>query len=378
MMPRRSSNALIAFVLLYPWLQASPVVGFQAPRRLHRHRTELSFSLFNGQTDGDRNNIQQISVYPPDHDPRKSIQEKFGLVNPFDLESFFEVLVPLVTPVVAFMSYEWIASAFDLVVEALSDKNWVAVDGGAYQAKIIAPVTNGVVVPAIAVLFATLTSTTIGTLRTRQVDIRKAINMEAGEIRVLETLISSYPSNEIKQKCRHYVVQYCTRIIAESQPSFSPEDNDVVNTGGTDSELYGLIGQLNAAGDAIPPQLAAETYASISRLREQRYNRISSLQSTYPPMHFAILAILAVAECTGFLMEANQELLVFLNAVQLKLLWSMLVWCFVACFTVFYDLRSPFSGGYQISGSVDQLYTVRDALLADERLTELELTKIDK
>ena len=49
-------------------------------------------------------------------------------------------------------------------------------------------------------------------------------------------------------------------------------------------------------------------------------------------------------------MEADQELLVFLNAIQLKILWSMLVSTFVACFTVFYDLLNPFYGGYQVSG----------------------------
>jgi hypothetical protein len=54
--------------------------------------------------------------------------------------------------------------------------------------------------------------------------------------------------------------------------------------------------------------------------------------------------------------------LIFLNAVQLKILWSMLTFTFTACFTVFYDLRSPFGGSYQISASVDQLYPIRASL----------------
>ena len=69
-------------------------------------------------------------------------------------------------------------------------------------------------------------------------------------------------------------------------------------------------------------------------------------------------------------MEANQDLLVFLNAVQVKFLWSMLVSTFTACFVVFYDLRSPFSGSYQISASVDQLYTILMALKASKTLDE--------
>jgi hypothetical protein len=59
---------------------------------------------------------------------------------------------------------------------------------------------------------------------------------------------------------------------------------------------------------------------------------------------------------------SNQEFLIFLNAVQLKILWSMLTFTFTACFTVFYDLRSPFGGSYQISASVDQLYPIRATL----------------
>lgn len=50
----------------------------------------------------------------------------------------------------------------------------------------------------------------------------------------------------------------------------------------------------------------------------------------------------------------------------------MLVATFVACFTVFYDLLNPFYGGYQVSASVDQLYTIRLALKAEAELCLLD------
>jgi hypothetical protein len=50
----------------------------------------------------------------------------------------------------------------------------------------------------------------------------------------------------------------------------------------------------------------------------------------------------------------------------------MLVATFVACFTVFYDLLNPFYGGYQVSSSVDQLYTIRLALKAEAELCLLD------
>jgi hypothetical protein len=44
-----------------------------------------------------------------------------------------------------------VAAVFDFFIEALSwDRSWAPVDGGAFQAKIITPAINGVVLPAIA------------------------------------------------------------------------------------------------------------------------------------------------------------------------------------------------------------------------------------
>jgi hypothetical protein len=285
-----------------------------------------------------------------------------------DTETFLELFIPFIAPFVAFVTYDFFASAFDDFVELLSDKNWVAVDGGAYQAKIIAPCINGVIVPAISVLFATLTSNTISNLRLRQVDVRRAINMEAAELRVLECLVNSFPSGPIQDRCRSYLIHYTTRIIAESQPGAGSEQ--VNPRRGMDSELNRFIQELNQSYDKIPTHLANEAYQSVSRLREQRQNRVTALQSTYPTLHYCILIALSLGECIGFLMEANQEFLVFLNAVQLKILWSMLAGTFTACFTVFYDLRSPFSGSYQISASVDQLFFLRASLKESVRLSK--------
>jgi K+-sensing histidine kinase KdpD len=138
---------------------------------------------------------------------------------------------------------------------------------------------------------------------------------------------------------------------------------------GFDSELNGLTRQFNMAhGNVIPAHVADELYSSVTRLREQRIHRITALQSIYPALHYAILVVLALAECIAYLIETDQELLVFLNAVQIKLLWSMLVGTFVACFAVVMDLRTPFSGSYQISASVDQLLTIKLTLQASSVL----------
>jgi hypothetical protein len=117
----------------------------------------------------------------------------------------WNVLGPLLAPVVAFSTFELVAEGYSFLAELLSSKNWVAADGGAYQARIIAPAINGVVIPAVALLFATLTSTTINTLRQRQVDVRQAINMEAGELRAIECLVDAIEAGPVQDQCRDYV-----------------------------------------------------------------------------------------------------------------------------------------------------------------------------
>lgn len=167
------------------------------------------------------------------------------------------------------------------------------------------------------------------------------------------------------------MIQYTCRILDECHPR-QGAGSDVVNPRrGFDSELNGLVLQLNnAQGTIIPPHVASECYQSLSRLREQRSNRITALQSVYPVLHYAILLALTSAIMTAFLIETDQELLVFLNALQLKLLWSMLSGTFVACFAVFLDLRAPFSGSYQVSDSVDQLHTIKWTLQASRVMSE--------
>jgi Protein of unknown function (DUF4239) len=288
----------------------------------------------------------------------------------YDRERFLNLFIPASSPLVAFITFEYVAKAYSSFVDILdTSKTWVAVDGGAFQAKIMTPAINGLVVPAMALLFATLTSTTITTLRQRQVDVRSSINMESGELRALECLVDSFASGCEQDLSRDYLIQYTSRVLAECHPKIGSGENVINPRRGMDSELNGLTALINNSyGKVIPPHVADECNVCIARLREQRTKRISALQSVYPFLHYVILSVLAIGECVAFLMETDQDLLVFLNAIQIKILWSMLIGTFVTCFQVFNDLRSPFSGSYQISASVGQLHTIKLTLQASKQL----------
>lgn len=305
--------------------------------------------------------------------------------KPFDIRPTINVLLPFLFPIVAFETYDEVAGFWEFSVDLLFAKSWVTVDGGAYQAKIIAPAVNGVVIPAMAVLFATLTSNTISSLRDRQHTVHRSINMEAGELRALECVLEEFPTGNLKRRARSYLVEYTSRLISESSPQ-SRLDHDITNPRrNMDSELNALVTLLNRhvrdqdqddTAETIPHYILSEVFSSVSKLRDHRHERITALQCYFPPLHYAVLGVLALSECAAFLMETNQDVLVFLNAFQLRILWSMLTSTFVACFVLFSDLGSPFSGSYSIAASADQLRTILMTLHAstqqDDRENEIK------
>jgi hypothetical protein len=314
------------------------------------------------------------------------------------------IMIPIISPILAYLSYDELATLFNSLFDLLDFKrSWVPVDGGAYKASIIAPAINGIVVPSVSILFATLISNTVATLRQRQIDIHTCLNTEAGDLRVLSSLVDAFPKSEEKDRCREYLTQYTSRLIAESR------DDTKLNVldfqGSTDSEMNGFVTVLNqlvASSSSSSSStttatssttiingndsnsrdndddkkktkkkqqkqqpngsILSESYGAVIRLNSQRSARITALQSTFPTLHYAILSALAASICLAFLIETDQQLLIFLNAIQLRVLWTMLIGTFSALAVVCYDLSGPFRGQYQISNAVYQLMTIRDAL----------------
>ena len=110
--------------------------------------------------------------------------------------------------------------------------------------------------------------------------------------------------------------------------------------------------------------ILSESYGAVVRLNSIQFSRITAIQSTFPVLHYGILGFLASSICLAFLLETNQELLIFLNAIQLRILWTMLIGSISALGVVCWDLSLPFTGSYIISNAVDQLKTIRDMIKA--------------
>ena len=219
---------------------------------------------------------------------------------------------------------------------------------GAYQAEIITPAVNGIVLPAISILFATLISQTVTTLRQRQVDVRTCLNLEGCELRNLDSLVESFAESIEKNDLRQVLTEYTMRIIKES--AAREEYNKIVPGKSEMNNVFSSLNKMSANKDIHTESiLLSEAYGSVSRLNSQRSTRISALQATFPTMHYLVLATLASSICLSFLLETNQKALIFLAETELRVLWTILIGAFSTLSAICYDLLHPFRGNYQVS-----------------------------
>jgi hypothetical protein len=389
-----------------------------------------------------------------------------GIEDNESLEAFI-IATPFIAPLVAFFTYTNVASFYRTVIAAIDfNRAWYPVDGQAYQIAILSPTIIGIIVPTITILFATLVSVTVSTLRQRQLDIRTSLNNEACDIRRLQmTLTSLYdalPPSEALRTARG-LERYVSRILGESRRGVSVVALEFV--GVADSELsaigtvlHGMIrgdyrpvlvaeeegkggeekeveageersgaGGSGAAAESYEANSAAatataavtaeaergpssdflstttttatmtttataadveyydrvarsvlvdEALGTVSSLNMHRSARLSALQAGFPPIHFAVLGTLGFSIITVFLMETDQETLAFLSAVQLKILFSILVGVFTSMAVLISDLQDPFRGSYLITPTIAQLFVIREAMTVDRSQIEEDATGV--
>ena len=123
----------------------------------------------------------------------------------------------------------------DLLTEITGGKTWIPVDGGAYSIEILTPSINGIVLPSLCILFATLVSTTITQLRDRQLAVRECLNTEASDLYRLSILLAAmddgergcavdvdgggaYAGEALGAGARVDLRKYVVRLIKESRP----------------------------------------------------------------------------------------------------------------------------------------------------------------
>jgi len=206
-----------------------------------------------------------------------------------------------------------------------------------------------------------------------QVAIGTRIQTETGLLRLLRAALAGAFGTRQHEGRRRVVLSqvhaYCEQIIVESSPgAFRTTSYGVsASSHAYDQRLDVLAAMLHGVdGAAASRQFSIGQAADIVReINQNRAARIAALLATFPPIHWLILSLLSFAIVSTFLIESNQDVLQYLNTLQLRSAFTVLIAVISATSVLCLDLNDPFRGYFRIAGSVEQIRRLRDDLEAD-------------
>ena len=293
---------------------------------------------------------------------------------------------PFVVPLTAALSYEKVARFTRLALDHFGQRNnWVAVDGNSFEIAILAPVINGIVMPSVSIALGTLVATTVSTLRQRQVDVRDLLNSELQSLEQLRAAIANLKDTDFDLHDDDFVPidrispgyvdaaptwtltnlvrDYVSRLISEAKPDFMPQKARVADT--ELGRLSLLLYKMSDDAKTRAVTAAAAARIGVSTLADLRSERLAKLAATYPSLHYMVLALCGLSIISAFLLESDQEILRFLDAIQLRILFTMLVGAFAGLSTLLLDLADLHRGTLRITPIAVQFFLLRDYLTFD-------------
>ena len=279
-------------------------------------------------------------------------------------------IVPAVCPLVAFVGYDGAVGAFHDVITL--GKTWYTVDGGELERQLLIPVINGIVLPSIGLVLATAVSTTLSTLRQRQVIIRECLNKEITDLTTVTNYIDVlFGRFEEDYQTRSDILlllrKYVERIILESRSTLSGSSVKALAASQKRCETALIRFHLSNASQRH------RTHSDVTRkglmddpflfylpetLRQIDYNRstrLANLLTSYPAQHWIIISMLYFSVVLCFLEESDGAAVQFLGGVQLRGLFTILVGVASAIASLLIDLNDPFRGNFSIKQTTDQL-----------------------
>lgn len=277
-------------------------------------------------------------------------------------------LFPVASTTLAFVSYESVAKWARMSIDFFGKRqSWTSVDGNVYEIAILAPTINGVVMPSVSIALGTLAAATVSSLRLRQLDVRERLNRELGEIELLRTTIAALDDNDFAPS-DDKITAYATLLLRDyvSRVAFECRPNAAVGRV-CDTELnalYRLFLDIKDEERRSNPA-SASALTLVNSLVALRAGRLTLLASSYPPTQFFVLAFGSLSIVVAFLLESDQEVLRFLDAIQLRLLFSILVGVFSGLAAVVIDLADITRGTFRITTVAAQLFALRDLLTYD-------------
>jgi len=85
----------------------------------------------------------------------------------------------------------------------------------------------------------------------------------------------------------------------------------------------------------------------------------------FPAIHWFVLGQLAASIVVAFLIESNQEVLQFLNSLQLRILFALIIAVCSSTATLCVDLADPFRGKFSVITAVEQVADLERVLARD-------------
>mmetsp|Transcript_4825 Transcript_4825/g.10244 ORF Transcript_4825/g.10244 Transcript_4825/m.10244 type:complete len:564 (+) Transcript_4825:198-1889(+) len=288
-----------------------------------------------------------------------------------DKQDQFFILLTVVPSLLAFMSWEDISHTLAVFLDKYGAIGR-AVDGGQFAVNLLRPTITGVVVPVISIALATLVSTTVNVLRARQVELRALVNKESCELRLLRRAVfgmfGTRQHANRRAKALALLCGYVEQLERESNVGAVEALEELELSGGICvNELDRLAQMLHGVDGAAASRQGSVGVADglILSLNGHRSDRVALLLSVFPVIHWGVLVALSLSVCVTFLLVSNQQILQYLNSVQLRALFAILVGVFSGTATLCLDLADPFRGSFSIAEASTQLGDLRLCLKED-------------
>ena len=205
-------------------------------------------------------------------------------------------------------------------------------EGNLFADNLLRPTIIGVVVPVISIALATLVSTTVNTLRQRQVDLRAFINQEAGEIRFLRRAVfGMYGTRQHagrRSRALSLLCGYVKQLMKESEDGAVDTLEEIQLSGGiAANELDRFSAMLHGVDGAAACRQGSVDNADdlIMSLNALRSKRVALLLTDFPAIHWDIVAGLNASIIIAFLLTSNQPVMQYLDSFQLRCLFAIIV-----------------------------------------------------
>lgn len=281
------------------------------------------------------------------------------------------LLMAVAPSLLAFLLWEDVSRSLSVFLDTYGTTGR-AVDGGQFAVNLLRPTITGVVVPVISIALATLVSTTVNVLRARQVELRALVNKESCELRLLRRAVRGMFGTRQHAHRRAValalVCAYVEQLERETRVGAVESLEELQLSGGIAvNELDRLSEMLHGIHGAAASRQGSVGAADdlVLSLTGHRSDRVALLLSVFPVIHWGVLVALSVSLCVTFLLNSNQMVLQYLNSVQLRTLFAILVGVFSGTAMLCLDLADPFRGSFSISEAATQLEDLRLELRRD-------------